>query len=472
MSNNRGSGVRARERTPRRETQPRRAEHAYGPAGLGAPAQADRKAVTVGLLGSAALVLPAAVALASQGPAAPAAAHLSARAASPPKATLTAAVTSGSTATVTSWSTATPPVQTLPNQPVTPRGSEAPPAGQQGGSSGATQTAPPDGGVTTPASAQGWTPHTQWPPQLNHEGGWQGDGGQGGGTTTTGKETGGGSTGSGDGQLPWDNGWDRSTTAPHPQPAFPQPWDWSGSGQGQQHRHPYTPETTRDSAGTTAAAATTGTTSSAQAAANPVPVFNSMGTRVGTAVQDPTTGTVQLLGPTGIVLGTIQQRDGTVDLIGAGGAVLGNFALNSANQVTLTAPGTAGSTATGTTTTSATTTMGGTPGATTGAGAATGATGGTAVPVFDAGGIQIGLATTNPATGAPELIGFSGNILGVIAQQDNAVNLLGQGNAVLGSFTVNPAGQVLYMPAASRAAGAATGTSSATGAGTAAAPSV
>jgi len=211
--------------------------------------------------------------------------------------------------------------------------------------------------------------------------------------------------------------------------------------------------------------ATTGTTTSGQSmAATSVPVYDSAGTQVGVVVTNPATSTPELIGAGGSVLGIVQQQNGAVNLVGAGGAVLGSFALNQATgQVVLTAGGGTGTAMNGTTgmTTAGATTTSATTGTMTGT-TTPGAMASAAVPVFDTGGIQIGLASTNPTTGAVELVGANGTILGVIAQQNGAVSLVGSGGTVLGSFGVNQAtGQVLFAPAA---AAAGTGSPSSTAA--------
>jgi mucin-2 len=214
--------------------------------------------------------------------------------------------------------------------------------------------------------------------------------------------------------------------------------------------------TTTATTGTT----TTGTaTSGQQAAATAVPVYDSTGTQVGVVVTNPATGTPELIGAGGAVLGVIQQQNGVVSLVGSGGSVLGSFALNQATgQVVFTA---GGGTTTGMTTTTGATTSTTTTSATTGT-TMPGATA-TAVPVFDTSGIQVGLATTNPTTGAVELVGVNGTILGVLAQQNGAVALIGAGGTVLGSFGTSQAtGQVLFAPVPRTA----TGTGSSNGAST------
>jgi hypothetical protein len=189
-----------------------------------------------------------------------------------------------------------------------------------------------------------------------------------------------------------------------------------------------------------------------QAAA--VPVYDSAGTQIGVAVTNPATGTPELIGAGGSVLGVIQQRGGMVSLVGSGGSVIGSFALSQpAGHVVFTtgagaAVATAGTPATGGTATGMTTAGATTTSATTGATMA-GATA-TAVPVFDGSGIQVGLATTNPTTGAVELVGVNGTILGVIAERSGTVALIGAGGTVLGGFGISQAtGQVLFAPGAS-----------------------
>jgi hypothetical protein len=178
-----------------------------------------------------------------------------------------------------------------------------------------------------------------------------------------------------------------------------------------------------------------------------VPVFNTSGSQVGAAVMNPATGAVELVGPGGAVLGIVQQQNGAVNLVRAGGAVLGNFAADQANGTVIfmpatTAVGTSGRTAsTGTAPT----------------GTVTAATSGTAVPVFNNSGIQVGVAETNPATGVVELIGPNGNLLGFIVQRNGAVDLVGAGGAVLGGFAANEAdGTVIFMPATATTGTAAT----------------
>jgi hypothetical protein len=189
-------------------------------------------------------------------------------------------------------------------------------------------------------------------------------------------------------------------------------------------------------ASSTTASSTTASSTTASSGQTPVPVFDSAGTQIGVATENLSTGAIELIGSDGTSLGTIQQQNGAVDLIGSNGAVLGSFAANqSTGQVVLTINGSTGSTATTTSATTANSTAGTT--ATEMAGAA--------VPVFDSGGIQIGVASVNPVTNATELVGTNGAILGVVAQQNSSVVLVGSGNAVLGSFAVSQAtGQVLF----------------------------
>lgn len=196
-----------------------------------------------------------------------------------------------------------------------------------------------------------------------------------------------------------------------------------------------------DAAGTGAT-----TTAGGQGAAMAVPVFDVAGTQIGAAVLNQAIGLPELIGTDGNVLGLIQQQPtGAIALIGAGGTVIGSFTTNPATgqeiltaHTPATAPAATAPAAPVTTATSATASAQ-QPGATS-----------AAVPVFDSSDIQIGLAATNPATGAVELLGASGGtILGVIAQQSNAINLIGAGGTVLGSFAIDQAtGHVLFVPAA------------------------
>jgi hypothetical protein len=173
-----------------------------------------------------------------------------------------------------------------------------------------------------------------------------------------------------------------------------------------------------------------------------VPVLNTSGGQVGVAVTNPETGAVELVGPGGTLLGVVQRRSGAVNLVRAGGAVLGSFAVNQANGTVIFMPAT---TAVGTSGSTASTGTASTGTASTGT-VTTAAT--SAVPVFNSSGIQVGVAETNPATGAVKLVGLNGNLLGVIVQRNGTVDLIGVGGAVLGSFAVNQAnGTVIFMPA-------------------------
>jgi hypothetical protein len=215
---------------------------------------------------------------------------------------------------------------------------------------------------------------------------------------------------------------------------------------------------------TTGSTAGTGTTTTASASASApasVPVFNSSGAQVGSAVLDQATGAVELVGPSGTILGAVQQQNGMLNLVGSGGAVIGSFSYNpNTAQVLLGAPGSGTSTGTTATMTSTTTADTSSTGAVT-----TASTASTAVPVFDNSGIQVGVAALNPATGATELVGYNSNILGVVAQQNGTIYLVGSGGTVIGGFTVSPAtGQVVFTPATSTSGAAGTTTGSTTGA--------
>jgi hypothetical protein len=173
--------------------------------------------------------------------------------------------------------------------------------------------------------------------------------------------------------------------------------------------------------------------------ASVVPVFNTSGSQVGVAVMNPATGAVELVGPGGTVLGVVQQRSGAVNLVSAGSAVLGSFAADQANGTVIFMPATTAVGTSGSTASTGTASMGT---------VTTAATSGAAVPVFNSSGIQVGIAETNLATGAVELVGLSGNLLGVIVQRNGAVDLVGAGGAVLGSFAADQAnGTVIFMPA-------------------------
>jgi len=195
--------------------------------------------------------------------------------------------------------------------------------------------------------------------------------------------------------------------------------------------------TTATTGTSTTASSATASGTTASSGQTPVPVFDSAGTQIGVATENLSTGAIEVIGSDGTSLGTVQQQNGAVDLIGSNGAVLGSFAVSqSTGQVVLTVNGSTGPTATTTSATMADSTTAGTT-ATEMAGAA--------VPVFDSGGIQIGVASVNPVTNATELVGTNGAILGVVAQQNSSVVLIGSGNAVLGSFAVSQAtGQVLF----------------------------
>jgi hypothetical protein len=165
-------------------------------------------------------------------------------------------------------------------------------------------------------------------------------------------------------------------------------------------------------------------------------VFNSSGSQVGVAETNPATGAVEFVGLNGNLLGVIVQQNGAVDLVGAGGAVLGSFAVNQANGSVIFMPAT---TATGTVATTAATTTAMSQGT---------ASSAAPLPIFDSMGIQVGVAVTNPATGAVELVGQGGVVLGVVQQQNGAVYLVGAGGSVLGSFAVNQAnGQIIFTTA-------------------------
>jgi hypothetical protein len=195
--------------------------------------------------------------------------------------------------------------------------------------------------------------------------------------------------------------------------------------------------TTATTGTSTTASSATASGTTASSGQTPVPVFDSAGTQIGVATENLSTGAIEVICSDGTSLGTIQQQNGAVDLIGSNGAVLGSFAMSqSTGQVVLTVNGSTGPTATTTSATMANSTTAGTT-ATEMAGAA--------VPVFDSGGIQIGVASVNPVTNATELVGTNGAVLGVVAQQNSSVVLIGSGNAVLGSFAVSQAtGQVLF----------------------------
>jgi hypothetical protein len=145
------------------------------------------------------------------------------------------------------------------------------------------------------------------------------------------------------------------------------------------------------------------TVSAGTAAPASVPVFDSEGVRVGSTVTNPVTGTVELVGPDGSILGIIVPRDDTADLIGAGGAVVGTFALCPDTGRVI---------------------VGAMP---------------TAVPVRDGAGTALGIAVTNPATGTVELIAPEGGVLGVIEPRDGTVTLIGAGGTVIGRFTAGQA---------------------------------
>jgi hypothetical protein len=101
---------------------------------------------------------------------------------------------------------------------------------------------------------------------------------------------------------------------------------------------------------TTLASATTGSASTGTAttasttSTTAVPVFDTSGIQIGIAAVNPATGSTELVGWNGTILGVVTQQNGMTNLVGSGGAVLGGFAVNQATgQVVLsTSTGTAG----------------------------------------------------------------------------------------------------------------------------------
>jgi hydroxyethylthiazole kinase-like sugar kinase family protein len=69
-----------------------------------------------------------------------------------------------------------------------------------------------------------------------------------------------------------------------------------------------------------------------------------------------------------------------------------------------------------------------------------------AVPVFNSKGNQIGAAVVNPATGAVDLVGPGGRLLGAVEQHSGMSQLVGAGGALLGRLGVHM-GQVVFIAA-------------------------
>jgi hypothetical protein len=468
MSTYTGPGARAHGPAQRGGTQRGGAwdKHTQPPKASGefaAPGQAGMKAVAAGLIGSAALVLPAAATWASPGSAALATmptgsavytaadilgpgaqfhaytvgspahhgggqANAARTSSAPVNATLTADVTQTDTPlyTATAQSTAVRSAQ-----PTATIGQGTPAASATGSAYGARATQPSaaPGPVSVGAANSGgtaaaqpapavhhyfygadWRPSERlpWPPQSDQGGAWQASAWQGG-TGGDYQRYSGDQRHSGERRIPRDQG------------------------------TPVTSGQTGSGATTPGGAYQPGNGSGTPGSATPPPAPPIVTTGDGTT---PVTVWPMIPYPPNVYW----EAAGTGTTAGAGASsTTAGWSSTAGNTATVP---TGGTTATGTTTTTtgATSGTGGT--ATSGtatSGTAGNTTSGTEVPVFNTSGSQVGVAVVNPATGAVELVGPGGAVLGIVQQQNGAVNLIGAGGAVLGNFAVNQAnGTVIF----------------------------